>query len=64
MHCSMDYEPVCNQFVVYFFSLSAVFRCDEICLDGSKRLVSEERGTFNHAQKMRAAMTSAEHRSY
>src|SRR6202035_2773174 len=34
-------------------------RCDEIGLDGSKRPVSEERGTYSHAQKMRAAMTYA-----
>jgi hypothetical protein len=34
-------------------------RCDEILLDGSKRQLSAERGTYSHAQKMRAAMTYA-----
>jgi hypothetical protein len=34
-------------------------RCDEILLDGSKRQLSAECGTYSHAQKMRAAMTYA-----
>jgi hypothetical protein len=33
--------------------------CDEILLDGSKRPAADERGTYSHAQKMRAAMTYA-----
>jgi hypothetical protein len=39
--------------------MTDLHRCDEIQLDGSKRPVSEERGTYSHAQKMRAAMTYA-----
>ncbi|KAG1869570.1 hypothetical protein F4604DRAFT_2019487 [Suillus subluteus] len=33
--------------------------CDSINLDGTQKPLSEERGTYGHAQKMRASMTYA-----
>ena len=35
------------------------YRCDELNLDGTKRLSTEVRATYGTAQKMRAAMTYA-----
>jgi hypothetical protein len=32
-------------------------RCDSVNLDGSEKDVNQERSTYAHAQKMRAAMT-------
>ncbi|KAG2086167.1 uncharacterized protein F5147DRAFT_644670 [Suillus discolor] len=34
-------------------------RCDSINLDGTQKPLNEERGTYGHAQKMRASMTYA-----
>lgn len=46
-----------SQFISLQTNLSC--SCDEINLDGSKKPSTQERSTFGHAQKMRAAMTYA-----
>lgn len=40
------------------------YRCDEIMLNGSKKSPNQQRASFGHAQKMRAAMTYAFGRIY
>lgn len=37
--------------------LMMIQRCDSINLDGMQKPLSEERGTYGHAQKMHASMT-------
>jgi hypothetical protein len=62
VHCSLDYEFV--SFLLFWLTFSTLHRCDEIHLDGSRRPALEDRGTYSHAQKMRAAMTYAFGRLY
>jgi len=61
VHCCMDHESASHKFQVDFQSHNywLCSRCDELCLNGSKKSSTEVQDSYTHAQKMCASMTYA-----
>lgn len=60
-HCGVDHGCVSLHLSLLFSLLTCLLgtRCDSVKLDGTNKPSTDERGSYGHAQKMRAAMTYA-----